>query len=66
MKDKQFFLDRIGKRIFRDKSTCPCPVCKEIEENGLVITDEEAAEYIYEIQCAYAEEGKLLNYRDEK
>ena len=56
----------IGKRIFRDKSTCPCPDCLGAEETGIIVRDEEHAEYLADIQATYAIEGILLNYRDEK
>lgn len=63
--NKQWFLDRIGKRIYRDKSTCTCPTCANVEENGLVIADEKDADYLFNVQNDFANDGDYLNYRDE-
>jgi len=28
--DLEWFVDRIGKRVYRDEGSCPCPDCKKI------------------------------------
>lgn len=67
MKSEQWFLDRIGKKVFRDSNECPCDTCKYIGVHGFTIVDRNHALYLYEIQCEYeAEDGTNLNYRDEK
>ncbi len=63
---KQWFIDRIGKRIYRDVSTCTCNTCKEIEENGLVIFDEQHADYLADIDEEFGSDGYYMNYRDNK
>ena len=66
LQTKQWFLDRIGKRVFRDNSGCGCPTCNDIVENGLIIRDKEHALHMYEVQNDYANENTYLNYKDEK
>lgn len=66
MKTKQYFLDRIGKRIYRNDSGCTCRDCKNIVENGLIINDEQHADYLFQTQNEYMAESIDLNYRDEK
>ena len=51
MKTKNWFKKRIGKRLYRDKGTCNCKDCQEVEKNGLIINDEWHAEYLYDNQC---------------
>lgn len=48
---KQWFLDRIGKRVYRDSNGCSCEVCKRIRDVGLVILDETHAIYLYDMEC---------------
>lgn len=66
--DKKWFLDRIGKRVFRDPNNppCGCNTCNDIEKNGMIITDQNHAEYMYDIHLEFAQGGYYLNYRDEK
>ena len=66
MREKQRFIDRIWKRIFRDKDSCTCDDCKEIVENGLEIYNKMHAISIYDIQCDFAHDWVYLNYRDVK
>jgi hypothetical protein len=68
MKTKEWFIERIGKRIFRNDNFCgaKCKTCKIITENGLVIADETHASYLFEVQNDYRSEGIILDYRDEK
>ena len=63
-----WFIKRIGKRVYRDANIppCGCPSCNEIEKNGIVITDEQQATYMYNIQMEFANDGHYLNYRDTK
>jgi hypothetical protein len=58
--NEQWFIDRIGKRVFRPATSCDCPTCKDVLENGLLIQDEGHAFYVY--MCSM--EGKI-NYQDE-
>jgi hypothetical protein len=56
-----WFVDRIGKRIYRlTQHTC-CNICDEAYRNGLIIHDRQHAEYLYLNQC----EAEAM-YGDEK
>lgn len=66
MQEEKRFLDRIWMKIFRDKTTCSCNTCKEVEENWLIVHDKSHAKYLYTVQCDYMAEWKALNYRDVK
>lgn len=67
---KHWFINRIGKRIFRDYIDC-CKGCDEITKNGLIIHDKQHAEYLYTVQNDFIvgddfSKGTFLNYRDKK
>lgn len=49
-KPLNWFKERIGKRVYRTKSTCTCEICKNVFENGLIISDELHAHYLYDCQ----------------
>lgn len=67
MKTLQWFINRIGKRIYRNSSNCPeCATCKDVEENGMIIEDESHAEYLFNIQNDFGACNVFLNYRDTK
>lgn len=59
---KQWFMDRIGKIVYRTKTTCDCEVCTNAYENGIVIADEMHAIYL----CDMESEGVVLRYFDTK
>ena len=48
--DTQWFIDRIGKRIYRKNNICNCAVCLNVHEVGLIITDKDHAIYLYDCQ----------------
>jgi hypothetical protein len=48
--NKQWFINRIGKRIYRKKNLCDCNECVNVHSNGLVIIDEMHADYLYHCQ----------------
>ena len=62
---KRWFLNRVGKRIYRDWRKC-CAVCDEVAKNGLIIHNKQHAEYLYMCQNDFAVEKIYLNYRDKK
>lgn len=67
MDRKQWFIDRIGKRVYRNSTHCnndKCIPCKNVYKNGIVITDKQHATYLYDIECDYNREGKPLRYFD--
>lgn len=59
MNNLNWFKKRQGKRIYRDKGTCDCKDCQEVEKNGLIIRADinnediifSHAEYLYDNQC---------------
>lgn len=42
----QWFEDRIGRTIYRDRGLCKCTVCANVFYNGLVIADSNHAWYV--------------------
>ena len=44
---QQWFLDRIGKRIYRNKTTCKCKCCARVFREGLIVDNEQHAFYLY-------------------
>jgi hypothetical protein len=63
---QQWFVERIGKRIYRDADSCDCIHCKDSVENGLIVSDDAHADYLAMIDHDFAREGVYLNYRDSK
>jgi hypothetical protein len=70
-KTKEWFMDRIGKKIYRDsqcikdKEHC-CASCKDVFDNGLIVRDESHADYLAMIDMDFGAEGIYSNYRDAK
>ncbi len=60
----QFFLDRIGKTLFRNDNGCSCDICALILEKGIYIHDAFQAEYCYDTECDYNRDGTPLRYFD--
>lgn len=46
----EWFLERIGKRVYRPKTSCNSHKCTMVYENGLVIEDKQHAQYLFDIQ----------------
>lgn len=64
LQSEQWFIDRIGKRIYRDDDGCSCADCAKTVKEGLIVLDEEHARYLYVVQMDWIAEGTELNYRD--
>jgi len=60
---KQWFIDRIGKKVYRNK-TCTCATCERIYKEGLTITDKMHADYVFDCECIYNIEKNPLKYFD--
>lgn len=60
-KRKQWFVDRIGKRVYRCPIKCQCDSCKNGHINGILIQDYEHAIYLH---LAEGEMG--IRYTDAK
>lgn len=63
MKHKlKWFTDRIGKRIYRDKTTCNCETCTRGWKEGVIIRDEDHAIYLeleqHELDIDYRDNPK--------
>lgn len=63
---EQWFIERIGKVVYRNATTCACEVCKNVHQSGLFIKDENHALYIAEIELCYTSDGHPLKYFDTK
>lgn len=50
---KQWFLDRIGKVVFREDNRCNCWVCQVSYRDGILIKNVERAEYLHELGYNY-------------
>ena len=50
MNTKEWFIDRIGKKVFRNSNGCNCDTCKRITNDGLVIFDGQHASYLHEME----------------
>jgi len=64
LQSEQWFIDRIGKRIYRDDDFCSCPNCPRIAKEGFIISDEYHARELYVVQMDWIADGTELNYRD--
>ena len=66
MKPLQWFIDRIGKRVYRNSNGCSCARCKRAEENGEIIEDIDDASDMFDHYLIYNAEGFDLRYADTK
>lgn len=62
----KWFTDRIGKVVWRNKTSCDCAVCKNVYEKGVVITSKFHANYLCDLIGDYAADGTVLEYFDTK
>ena len=65
-KPEKWFIERIGKRIYRDILKECCIHCSDVAENGLVVHDLSHARYLAMVDSEFGCEGVFSNYRDEK
>ncbi|HDY66816.1 MAG TPA: hypothetical protein ENH85_03375 [Candidatus Scalindua sp.] len=65
-KSPEWFIERIGKKIYRDKRRECCPHCIEVEKNGLTIYNKLHAHYLADVDMDFGAEGIFSNYRDRK
>lgn len=61
---KSWFIERIGKTIFRNSNGCDCSTCERILTQGLVIGDEFHATYLYDSEFISNQDGSNLRYFD--
>lgn len=48
--NKEWFIEKIGQRVFRTKSSCQCKICEKVYQEGLIIQDEFHAKVLYDYQ----------------
>lgn len=66
---EQWFIDRIGKVVYRNDTKCndgECKICLHVFEHGLLIDDLMHALYVAEIEYLYNADGFPLLYADTK
>jgi len=59
-----WFVERIGKTIYRNKTTCSCGVCQGVYERGLILADKFHASYVTDLTGQSNMEGYPLQYFD--
>lgn len=65
MTREQWFIDRIGKRVFRNNTFC-CDACTEVYHQGLIVADKDHASYIQACEAEFSAAGDELRYFDTK
>ena len=63
-KPAEWFIERIGHRIYRNSLPYCCDRCEKVAENGLIIHDETHARYLAIVDMDSGAEGIFSNYRD--
>ncbi len=62
--DSKWFIERVGKMIYRNKLNCKCKSCSDVERNWLVIMDKQHADVLYNTYCDYNAEWTYIIYSD--
>lgn len=47
---QQWFLDRLGKRVFRNHNSCDCGVCGKVGDMGIIINNKLHAYYLQDCE----------------
>lgn len=63
---EQWFLNRIGKRVYVNKPIHSCEKCQKAFNQGYLITDARAAIDLAETEELYAAEGTFIKFFDTK
>jgi hypothetical protein len=63
---EKWFIERIGKVVYRNATSCRCDICKNVTVNGLIIADHNHALYLSEIEAEYNLDSHPLRYCDTK
>lgn len=61
---KQWFLDRIGKRVYPQNPLCPCDVCLSFFNKGYFISDKMIADDLSEGEALGKIEGESNRFFD--
>ena len=60
----EWFKERIGKRVYRNKNGCSCKPCAKVYVNGLVIADSMHGSYMHDCEAEHTAEGDPMRYFD--
>lgn len=60
----QWFIDRIGKRIYRNDVMCTCAACEGVYQEGITILDDTHAHWLSDVEIMYNTDGTPLKYFD--
>ena len=61
---ENWFNDRIGKLVYRNKLGCDCETCKRLYCDGVFIGDKQDADYLRMTEAEFNIEGTPLRYFD--
>ncbi len=61
---QKWFTDRIGKRVYRNKTSCKCGICVSGYEKGVMVNDEMHASYLCDVEAEYSMDSDVLKYFD--
>ena len=59
-----WFSDRIGKIIYRNKTSCNCVVCEKVYREGLLIEDLQHSGFVCDCEFSFNVDGHKLRYFD--
>jgi len=46
-----WFKSKVGKRLYRTRGLCTCEPCQRVYRDGLIVTDELHAIYLFDMEC---------------
>lgn len=56
----QWFINHIGNTIWRNANNCDCEECNNAHANGIVVTDRDNADYLFNLEVSGPDSGDLL------
>ena len=62
---EQWFIDRIGKRVFRNSFGCECQGCIDVVDNGIMIESEIQADYLCMNECGSEANIRYFDTKEE-
>ena len=63
-KRQDWFLTRVGKIVYRNKTLCDCKICEGVYLHGLMLQDNLQASYAADCEADALREGEPLQYFD--
>lgn len=61
---EKWFIERIGKRVFRNEVSCNCEICNHVTHKGIIIHDEMHASYLMMIESDFTASLMPTRYFD--